>query len=87
MDKKSPRVETPALQASRPLVHTKFPSLSTRGVENPHAMAAINFGFIACSTGWCCFRLSADPSTHTGARCHACALSGESPWHPERTGG
>lgn len=34
VDRISPRFETPALQCSRPLVHTKFPSLSTSGVEN-----------------------------------------------------
>lgn len=34
MDKKSPRLETPAVQCSRPLVHIQPPSISTRGVEN-----------------------------------------------------
>lgn len=33
VDKKPPRPETPAAQCSRPLVHTKFPLLSTRGVH------------------------------------------------------
>jgi len=41
VDKESPRPETPAPQRSNPLVHTKFPLLSTCGVENPRWPALV----------------------------------------------
>ena len=76
LDKKSPRLQTLVRQCLRPLVHTKFPSLSTRCVENPHVRADITFGCVAWSTARCCFRLSLHPFTDIGARCDAPPLSG-----------
>lgn len=47
LDKKAPCLETIAVHGSRPLIHTKPPSLSTRDVENLRSYAWLNAGWRA----------------------------------------